>query len=249
MVVLWFVGKTQYRNIGWCIRLNHQTFGDRNYLLQWWTSQTWYYDRILKTLSIKFFILFFFWCRCYMLCCRYFLSVSSTAMFWTKIQGEQILGFFHVFIIPRNSSNNSMKLDNALTQRGELGFFVRGAVGGKFKRCNTIRFPHGRRHHHHRRLLTEGVQPKRDHWPLEFSARATIKFQIGIASFSLRFIVPNPGTPFRLERIETSRHWGGRSSSGRPPPGRRGVLFFGVCFQSLFLTSSAFHCFQGRILD
>lgn len=42
-------------------------------------------------------------------------------MFSTKIQGDQILGFFHVFIIPRNSSKNyAMKLDNALTQIGKL---------------------------------------------------------------------------------------------------------------------------------
>lgn len=92
-------------------------------------------------------------------------------------------------------------------------------------------------------LLTEGVQLKWDHWPPESSASATIKFQIGIVSFSLRFIVPNLGTPFRLKK-----------NRDRPSPrvvivgalrASAGLSFLGL-FRSLFLTSSAFHCFKGE---
>lgn len=69
------------------------------------------------------------------------------AMFYTKIQGDQILGFFHVFIIPRNSSKITMKLDDALIQTGKKCF--RGEVEA-VRRCFS-------------RLLTEGVQLNRDH--------------------------------------------------------------------------------------
>lgn len=49
-----------------------------------------------------------------------FIYVCSTAMFYTKIQGDQILGFFMYLLFLGIVQNNAMKLDDALTQIGKL---------------------------------------------------------------------------------------------------------------------------------
>lgn len=60
---------------------------------------------------------------CYIVCYAVgFLYVCSTAMFYTKIQGDQILGFFMYLLFLGIVQNNTMKLDDALTQIGKLCF-------------------------------------------------------------------------------------------------------------------------------
>lgn len=48
--------------------------------------------------------------------------LCSTAMFYTKIQGDPILGFFMYLLFLGIVQNYSMKLDNALIQKGKLCF-------------------------------------------------------------------------------------------------------------------------------
>lgn len=63
-----------------------------------------------------------------------------------------------------------MKLDNALTQKRKKKV---SCIFGKYLKMLFLTSYRGR-----------SLQ-KHDRWPTEFSANATIKFQIGIVSFSL----------------------------------------------------------------
>lgn len=62
------------------------------------------------------------------LCCFY---VCSTAIFYTKIQGDPILGFFMYLLFLGIAQTNAMKLDNALFQKGKLCF-------GKILWCDVL---------------------------------------------------------------------------------------------------------------
>lgn len=128
-----------------------------------------------------------------------------------------------------------MKLDNALTRIGKL-------CPGKNLSDDDICFS---------QLLTEGVPLKRDHWLSEFSATATIKFQIGIVSFSLRL-----SCQILVHRLG----WGEKKRKRRRIGKKKKVQFGpwlsqqepGFCFRFVQFFVSDQQClslFQGRIVD
>ncbi len=125
----------------------------------------------------------------HMLCCWFsFMFVLLPCSIQKKSRVIKFWGFFMYLLFLGIVQNNTMKLDDALTQIGKL--FL-----GKIL-SDVICFS---------QLLTEGVQLKRDHWLSEFSASATIKIPNWNCFILSSFIVPNLGTPFRLKRIETRK--------------------------------------------
>lgn len=168
-----------------------------------------------------------------MLCCSLMFVLLPCSTHKKKNPGWSNSGVFFMYLLFLGIvQNNTITLDDALTQRGKLCFWE------KFK-VVWHAFPS---------FLPRAFKLKRDHWLSEFSASATIKFQIGIVSFSLRLscqiLVHRLDLKELRLRIKTSRHWGGRSP-GRGCPRKRRDFVFGF-FRSLFLTSSAFHCFKGE---
>lgn len=130
-----------------------------------------------------------------------FLYVCSTAMFYTKKSRViKFWGFFMYLLFLGIVQNNTMKLDNALTQIGKL--FL-----GKNLSDVICFFPSFLPRAFNWNGIT-GFQNSLQVWRL--------KFQIGIVSFSLhlscQILVHRLGWKELRLGNKTSRHWGRRSS-------------------------------------
>lgn len=130
---------------------------------------------------------------CYIICSCCFMFVLLPCSTHThkkkKSRVIKFWGFFMYLLFLGIVQNYKMKLDNALIKEGKL-YFGKNLNG---MMCFFF-FPSFLLRAFHWNWIT-GSQNSLQ--------RATIKFQIGIVSFSLHFIVPNLGTPFRSKRIKT----------------------------------------------
>jgi len=174
----------------------------------------------------------FYYIICY--CCWFSFMFVLLPCSIRKSRVIKFWGFFMYLLFLGIVRNNTMKLDDALTQIGKLCSGKNWVVW-----CCMLFLASYRGRSTETGSLTSRILCK--------VQRLNSKLELFHSLFI--FIVPNLGAPFRLKRNQdwkkTKRRWEKVLVWAMAFCASAGVLFFGL-FSSLFLTSSAFHCFKGE---